>query len=220
MRILSIQPDPNWTIPYRSARPGGQATTLYSNLEERPDSKGCAAKCGFFARILTGALLSSKPRLIRLRPYHDIEAMTSKRQQQWGRWLLAALQTGRTERALELIRQGADLSTRSPEGITVLYAALAYVCFAVVKPLLEAGADPNTPSPSGTYPLHLAAEYGYSDAPQLLEALISHGARIDVRDEEGATAIFLARGPAQKASICFSDTAQTSMTATTSRIRP
>ncbi len=118
--------------------------------------------------------------------------MTSKRQQQLGRWLLAALQKRRTERALELIRQGADLSARSPEGKTVLYATLAYDCFAVVKPLLEAGADPNIPSPSGTYPLHLAAEYGRSDAPQLLEALISHGARSDVRNEEGATAIFLA----------------------------
>lgn len=118
--------------------------------------------------------------------------MTSKRQQQLGRWLLAALQKRRTERALELVRQGADLSARSPEGMTVLYAALAYDCFAMVKPLLEAGADPNIPDPSGTYPLHLAAEFGHSDAPQLLESLISHGARIDVRDEEGATAIFLA----------------------------
>src|SRR5579871_1796797 len=122
----------------------------------------------------------------------DIESMTPKQQQQRGRWLLAALQNERIVRAQELIRQGADLSVRDLDGGTALYIALAHGCFAAVTPLLEAGADPNVPGPYETYPIHLAAEYGRAEAPQLLEALLAHGARIDSQDHEGATAIFLA----------------------------
>lgn len=131
----------------------------------------------------------------------DSENMTPK-QQQRGRWLLAALRNERVVRALELIHQGADLSVRDSDGRTALYAALVYDgCKAVVNPLLKAGADPNTPTFGGTYPIHVAAEYGGVEAPQLLEALISYGACIDVRDEEGATAIFLAGKIASAATI-------------------
>ena len=119
--------------------------------------------------------------------------MTTKRQQQLGHWLIAALIKGRIERALELLRQGADLSVKTLEGYTALYAAIGNRRYSVVKALLEAGADPNVSVLSfGTYPLLVAAEYGGEEAPALLEMLIAHGARIDVRDEEGATAIFLA----------------------------
>ena len=118
--------------------------------------------------------------------------MTPKQHLQRGRWLVAALQKERVARAIELIRQGTDLSVRDPDGSTALYTALAHGCVAVVRPLLEAGANPNVPGSYGTYPVHVAAEYGGADAPQLLETLIAHGARLDVRDEEGATAVFLA----------------------------
>src|SRR2546423_1044305 len=125
-------------------------------------------------------------------PWIDHEAMTPRQKQQRGRWLLAALQNDRPQRAEALIRQGADLSVRTPVGETALYPALAPNLSPLVPLLLECGADPNVPGPGGTYPIHLTAEWGGEAAPSLLEALLAHGARIDVRDDEGATAAFLA----------------------------
>lgn len=130
--------------------------------------------------------------LIRLKSPNDRESMTPKQQQQRGMWLISALRRERVVRAMELIRQGADLSVRSQDGDTALYTALAFLCYPVVAPLLEAGADPNVPNADGSYPIHVAAEYGGAEGPRLMEALLLHGAQIDARDEEGATAIFLA----------------------------
>jgi len=60
---------------------------------------------------------------------------------------LAALKNERVERALELIRQGADLSVRDPDGGNSVYVAIAYKCYAAVEPLVKmalqvAGATP------------------------------------------------------------------------------
>ena len=118
--------------------------------------------------------------------------LTGKQLKQRGRWLIAALRQDRVERALELIGQGADVSVRGPGGETALYTALAYAHYRLVPALLEAGADPNVPGPDETYPIHLAAQFGDDEAPALLELLLRHGARIDVRDDEGSTAMFLA----------------------------
>lgn len=118
--------------------------------------------------------------------------MTPKQRQQRGRWLIAALQNDRPRRAEELIRHGADLSVRAPDGDTALYAAVAHYHHDLVAFLLEHGADPNVPGANETYPIHVAAEWGREHAATLVEALLRHGARIDVRDDEGATPIFLA----------------------------
>lgn len=118
--------------------------------------------------------------------------MTTKGRQQRGRRLLSALRNERSDRALELIVQGADTTVVTSNGETALYLALVHQCYATVGPLLQSGADPNVPGPYGAFPIHIAAEWGGDHAPFLLETLITHGARIEVRDDEGATAIFLA----------------------------
>lgn len=118
--------------------------------------------------------------------------MTPKQREQRGRWLLAAFRNRRYARAEQLIHEGADLSVRDPDGSPMLYTALVYGAHALVPLLLERGADPNIPGPYDCYPIHLAAEWEDAGAAPLLEDLVRHGARIDVRDDEGATPVFVA----------------------------
>src|SRR3569833_4021384 len=109
--------------------------------------------------------------------------MTERRRKQLGRWLLAALRNDRRERAEVLIREGADLSVRGADGETVLTAAIGSRLYVLVPALLEGGAAPNVPGPYG-YPLHPAAIWAREEGPALIELLVRHGARLDVRDAE------------------------------------
>jgi len=61
--------------------------------------------------------------------------------------------------------------------------------------LLRAGADANAPH-RGTLPLHLAARRGEFD---IVDLLMTHGAKIDGRDDTGRTALMISAGTGEAA---------------------
>jgi len=90
-----------------------------------------------------------------------------------------------------LLQSGARVRARStnPLANEPIHAALAGRNLEVTRALLDAGADPNAIEHGGFAPLHQAAEPG--DVP-LIELLLARGARPDVRDDQGRTALDLA----------------------------
>ena len=90
-----------------------------------------------------------------------------------------------------LLQRGADVRARStnPLANEPIHAALAGRSLNVTRALLEAGADPNAVEHGGYAPLHQAAEPG--DVP-LIELLLARGARTDLQDDQGRTALDLA----------------------------
>jgi ankyrin repeat protein len=118
--------------------------------------------------------------------------MTSRKHAQLGRWLLSAIRNRRPARALELLRLGADPKIRTAEGDSTLCCALDYEVDDLVAPLLAAGVDPNVPGARGDYPLHLLTSWRRPGRELLAASMVRHGARVDVRDDEGATPMFVA----------------------------
>jgi len=94
-----------------------------------------------------------------------------------------------------LVQTGANCRARNRRGAEPLhYAADAnhwqpVAQRNVVEYLIEAGADPNAVDKSGVPPLHRAVRTRASAAVQ---ALLSGGARVDLRNASGSTALHLA----------------------------
>ncbi len=112
-----------------------------------------------------------------------------------------------------LIEEGADVNAANDLGVTPLWAAAENGGAAMVRRLLEAGADPDVPLLSGETPLMTAARVGAADVarqlleagadpavsgarnqtalmwavaqrhPAVVEALLAHGAAVDVRSD-------------------------------------
>jgi truncated hemoglobin YjbI len=93
-----------------------------------------------------------------------------------------AARVGAAELAAVLIRSGADLNAKEPEGHTPLYRASTGD---VARVLLAAGATVDVASgPTRGTALHQASRRGYVSVAQ---ALLDHGATIDARDAAGQT---------------------------------
>jgi ankyrin repeat protein len=62
----------------------------------------------------------------------------------------------------------------------------------VIGPLVAAGAEPNAQDKFGHTPLMWAVKGDLSSQvqPEVLEALVQHGADVNVRDDRGETALF------------------------------
>ncbi len=84
-----------------------------------------------------------------------------------------------------LLHEGADVDRRAPDGRTPLFDA-ANNAPELALALLEAGADPNRPTTSGGAPLHVAVR---NEDVALAKALLAKGARADLPDENGRTAL-------------------------------
>lgn len=103
-----------------------------------------------------------------------------------------------------LVESGASLNIIDEQGRTPLHLAVSALeiyqsyeerkfCRDMVRYFLEHGANPNVGDEYGTCPLHLAAQLGDEE---MLNLLVSYGASVHVRDNEGESAIFYAiRGP-------------------------
>ena len=100
--------------------------------------------------------------------------------------LHAAAKSGETGRIKLLIRHGANVEARMPDGWTPLHAAARRGRSASVEALLEAGAKPNVTDNAGFTPLHLAAITG--DAASII-ALVEAGADRTALDDEGLAPI-------------------------------
>jgi ankyrin repeat protein len=83
-----------------------------------------------------------------------------------------------------------SINFKNNKSLTPLLVAVSNLNFEISNLLLKHGADPNISRPSdGNSPLHLAAENGLA---WLGEILLDHGAKIDVRNSDGATPLSLA----------------------------
>jgi len=96
-----------------------------------------------------------------------------------------------------LIRAGADPNATDKSGVPPLHRAVRTRCAAAVEALLAGGAEPRGRNKHGSAPLHLAVQNtgrGDSGTPrareqqrQIIELLLSAGARPDDEDESGKT---------------------------------
>jgi len=96
-----------------------------------------------------------------------------------------------------LIRAGADPNATDKSGVPPLHRAVRTRCAAAVEALLAGGAEPRGRNKHGSTPLHLAVQNtgrGDSGTPrareqqrQIIELLLSAGARPDDEDENGKT---------------------------------
>jgi len=96
-----------------------------------------------------------------------------------------------------LIRAGADPNAADKSGVPPLHRAVRTRCAAAVEALLAGGAEPRGRNKHGSAPLHLAVQNtgrGDSGTPrareqqrQIIELLLSAGARPDDEDENGKT---------------------------------
>jgi len=98
--------------------------------------------------------------------------------------LLAAVEAGDREVALELLSAGADPNERGPDGSTALMWAAYHGDTEVVRRLIEAGADVEARNVFGAFALSEAAIIG--SAP-VIQALLEAGADPNAKNPEGET---------------------------------
>jgi uncharacterized protein len=89
----------------------------------------------------------------------------------------------------ELVRQGADVNTRSKRGDTALIWASAWGDAAFARDLLDRGADVNQANERRVTPLMVAAGWNHAGVARLL---LERGARVDVADAGGLTPLMYA----------------------------
>jgi ankyrin repeat protein len=111
---------------------------------------------------------------------------------------LFAVRGGHLEAAQILLRAGANVNDKAPDGTTALHIACINAHWELAAMLLDHGADPNTESPGGTA-LHIIAHVraaktlvklgglpppegaGSLTAMDLVRQLVAHGARVNAR---------------------------------------
>lgn len=111
--------------------------------------------------------------------------------------LLMAAEQGYVDLIKPLIQAGASLNLQNNDGWTPLIAATAAGNLDIVKTLLAAGADPNLCSQQQETALHLVAiaegEGSTTEGdPNLVQLLLSHGAKTDTITSWGDTPLVLA----------------------------
>lgn len=115
--------------------------------------------------------------------------------------LLQAVGSFRVDDVRALLRQGAAVDARTPEGKTALhllmqaknYGAEAGNGREILAIFLNRGLDINTPDPKGVTPLHLAVlDEAYSATRQRIEDLLNFGADLHARDNQGQAPLHFA----------------------------
>jgi ankyrin repeat protein len=96
-------------------------------------------------------------------------------------FLQYALIRGQQQIAVGLIKHGATVNVRNPEGTTLLHSAASRGMTQVVKILLSKNALVNAVDRVGVTPLHEASAKGYTDIMQLL---LTSGADINARTQK------------------------------------
>ncbi len=103
--------------------------------------------------------------------------------------LATLIQQGEHDRALELIRQGADVNALQPDGTSALHWAVYQVDETLVDALLRAEARPDVVNNFGSSPLAEAIKVGNL---ALVEKLLQAGADANYRNQDDQSALMLA----------------------------
>lgn len=117
-----------------------------------------------------------------------------------GTALMIAVHYGHTYQVETLLRRGADVNAKDPDGATALMIAVdprvaladwrsGGVHSKLAAMLLAAGANPNARRNDGATALMLAAKGGN---PRFLQALLDKGADVNTRTGQGTTALMIA----------------------------
>src|SRR6266702_3088454 len=98
-----------------------------------------------------------------------------------------------------LSQHGADMTARDKTHLTPLHLALFKWSGDTVKLLIWHGADVNAQNVRHSMPLHLALSSHWDMESDVMHLLLSHGANIGVKDDEGWTLfqIVSSRGPSK-----------------------
>ena len=109
---------------------------------------------------------------------------------------LISCKAEKLEKLSLLVEAGADTSISIEHGPLPLGQAFfnkTYLdCLAPARVLLEAGADPNQRDGNGAAAIHGIAYWSEKDPHEALALLHQHDARIDIRNQQGMTALLLA----------------------------
>ena len=100
--------------------------------------------------------------------------------------LMRAIQKGKVEAALDLIRGGADVNVADSYGSTPLMASVHSKNNELVTMLLQVGANPNAADSQGSTALSAAAFHGQTE---LVKILIQAGAHVNARTSGGNSAL-------------------------------
>lgn len=89
---------------------------------------------------------------------------------------------------------GADVNEAGPSQMTALHMAAARGAVDIAELLIKAGAGADVDAEAGAgqgsaHPLHLATQFNH---PAVVALLLDHGAKVDVKDSRGDTALLLA----------------------------
>jgi ankyrin repeat protein len=103
--------------------------------------------------------------------------------------LMIAASRGYVSEVTRLIKLGADIESKTDEGVTPLMFAVVNNNFDCVKILLSEGADPDIITSSSETPLLAAVKNGHIE---IAEILIRNNANINARDASGASPIHYA----------------------------
>jgi len=134
------------------------------------------------------AVLTNHPDVVEILLEHGADVKALYKTSQTPLHLAAA--RGYARIATLLIAHGADVNARDQTGATPLSEACWTGEAEMVRLLIEKGADAKDVNPeTGMTPLHAAASRGYRE---VAKALLDAGARADVRDNSGATPLYLA----------------------------
>ena len=107
-----------------------------------------------------------------------------------------AAEQGYTRLVKILLEQGADVNQTTDGGETALHVAAENSHLASVRILLRHGADPNLQTSRGANALYACMESGLQTALKpIVELLLKHVARVDVRGYKNNTLLHLARHP-------------------------
>jgi len=100
---------------------------------------------------------------------------------------------GHLEITRHLIEYGAEVNARTHHGLSALDAAIQYGYYNIAILLIENGANINGKNGWGMMPLHTAVDF-YHDVPigHFIETMLSKGAEIDAKDDDGRTAYDIA----------------------------
>ncbi|WP_339046864.1 ankyrin repeat domain-containing protein [Candidatus Mesenet endosymbiont of Phosphuga atrata] len=104
--------------------------------------------------------------------------------------LYLATLNGKKEVVKLLYNRGANIGLKSDKGCTALFPAVSSDYIEIANFLLELGANVNDSDIYGTYLVHLAVSHAKNI--DMVTLLCDYGANVDVQDNMGRTALFIA----------------------------